>query len=62
MRVYLRLTLLLIISLGSALAVFSQSPNTNDPLIRVLQNKGILTEAEARAITTNTSPEEQRDR
>lgn len=62
MRVYLRLTLILIVSFGSALAVFSQSVNTNDPLIRVLQNKGILTDAEARAITTNASPEEQRDR
>src|SRR6185503_14636645 len=41
---------------------FSQSANSNDPLVRVLQSKGILTEAEARAITANASPEEQRDR
>jgi len=59
MRVYLRLTLVVLVSLGSALAVFSQ---TNDPLVRVLQEKGILTEAEARAITANASPQEQRDR
>jgi hypothetical protein len=62
MCVYLRLTLLAIIGLGSALAVFSQSADTTDPLVRVLQTKGIITEAEARAITTNGSPEGQRDR
>src|SRR6478672_9646848 len=58
----MRLTLILIVSLGSALAVFSQSADTNDPLVRVLQAKGILTETEARAITSNASPAEQRDR
>jgi len=62
MRVYLRLTLLVIVSLASALVVFAQSTNTTDPLVRVLQTKGILTEAEARAITINASPEEQRNR
>src|SRR5215470_13719577 len=62
MRRYLRLTLIVIVSLGSAPAVFSQSPDTSDPLVRVLQAKGILTETEARAITTNASPAEQRDR
>ena len=62
MSVYLRLTLIVIISFGSALAVFSQSAEKSEPLVRVLQSKGILTEAEARAILTNASPEEQRDR
>src|SRR6185369_3696847 len=62
MRLYLRLALVVIITLGSAFAVFSQSAKSNDPLVRVLQSKGILTEAEARAITANASPEEQRDR
>ena len=62
MRVYLRLALVVIIGLGSALAVFSQSTEKSDPLVRVLQSKGILTETEARAITTNASPAEQRDR
>jgi hypothetical protein len=61
MRAY-RLTLLAIVILGSALAVFSQSADTTDPLVRVLQTKGILTEAEARAIATIASPAEQRDR
>ena len=62
MRTYLRLTLLVTICLGSALAVFPQTSNTTDPLVRVLQAKGILTEAEARAITVDGSPAEQRDR
>ncbi len=62
MRVYLRLTLLVIIGLASAPVAFSQSADKPDPLVRVLQSKGILTEAEARAITANASPEEQRDR
>lgn len=61
MRAY-RPTLLAIVILGSALAVFSQSADTTDPLVRVLQTKGVLTEAEARAITTIASPAEQRDR
>ena len=62
MRGYLRLTLILIVSLGSAPAVFSQGADQSDPLVRVLQAKGILTESEARAITSNASPAEQRDR
>ena len=61
MRVYLLLTLIVIISFGSALVVSSQSADTSDPLVRVLQAKGIITAAEARAITTNASPAEQRD-
>jgi len=62
MRTYLRLVLLVTISLGSALTVFPQTNNTPDPLVQVLQAKGILTEAEARAITASASPAEQRDR
>src|SRR5215203_2725394 len=62
MSVYLRLTLIVVITLGSTLAGFSQSADTSDPLVRVLQAKGILTDAEARAITANASPAEQRDR
>src|SRR6185295_10771054 len=58
----MRLILIVVVILGSALAVFSQSADTSDPLVRVLQAKGILTETEARAITANASPAEQRDR
>ena len=62
MRMYLRLTLIVIVILGSVLVVFSQTADTSDPLVRMLQAKGILTETEARAITSNASPAEQRDR
>jgi hypothetical protein len=62
MRVYLRLILVLIVGLGSANGVFAQTADTTDPLVRVLQTKGILTESEARAITANASTGEQRDR
>ena len=62
MHTCLRLTLIAVISLGSALVVFSQTADTSDPLVRVLQAKGIITEAEAGAITANASPSEQRDR
>ncbi|HET6977336.1 MAG TPA: hypothetical protein VFI24_13490 [Pyrinomonadaceae bacterium] len=54
----MRLLLLVIITLGNALVVFAQT----DPLVRVLQSKGVLTEADVKAITTNATPEEQRDR
>src|SRR5689334_18199815 len=62
MRTYLRLTLLVTISLGSAFVVFPQTTSTPDPLVQVLQAKGILTDAEARAIAAASSPAEQRDR
>ena len=62
MRMYLRLTLIALVALASALNVSSQTTDTNDPLVRVLQAKGIITEAEARLITANASPAEQRDR
>jgi hypothetical protein len=42
--------------------VCAQTDNTTDPLVRVLQAKGVLTEAEARSITANASLAEQRDR
>lgn len=62
MHTCLRLTLMVIVVLGTAATSFSQTPDSSDPLIRVLQAKGILTEAEARAITASASPAEQRDR
>jgi len=36
--------------------------SSTDPLVRVLVTKGVLTTEEARAITVNASPAEQRDR
>src|SRR6185369_10720640 len=62
LNMFLRLLLTVIICFGSALVVFSQTADTGDPLVRVLQTKGIITDAEARAITSNASPAEQRDR
>ena len=62
MRSFIHLTVILIVSLGTATTVLSQSANANDPLVRVLQAKGILTENEVREITTNASLSEQRDR
>ena len=62
MRVCLQLSLVLTIVLITALSIPAQSDNSSDRLIRVLQAKGILTEAEARSITMNATPAEQRDR
>src|SRR5689334_22651439 len=62
MRMFLRLTLIVLVTFASALTGFSQTTDTNDPLVRVLQTKGIITEAEARLITANASLVEQRDR
>jgi hypothetical protein len=42
--------------------LFAQSDNQVDPLVRVLQAKGVITESEARAIGASSSPNEQRDR
>ena len=57
-----RFGLIILIALASAITAFAQVDNTSDPLVRVLEAKGILTTAEARSITTNASPAEQRDR
>src|SRR5207244_10773219 len=48
--------------LGTFQIVLAQTASSSDPLVRVLQAKGVLTEAEARAITANASTTEQRDR
>jgi hypothetical protein len=40
----------------------TQTKPTPDPLVQVLVTKGILTEEEARSITTKASPTEQRER
>src|SRR6478672_10099559 len=58
----LRLAFILILALITSPFVFAQTDNSTDPLVRVLQAKGLLTEAEARSITANASIAEQRDR
>ena len=62
MRACLRLASIIILSLMVAPFIVAQSDNSTDPLVRVLQAKGLLTEAEARTITANATPAEQRDR
>jgi hypothetical protein len=62
MRVCLQLGLILTIVFLGAPSITAQSDNSTDPLIRVLQAKGVLTEAEARSITASATPAAQRDR
>src|SRR5215831_11498917 len=62
MRLYLLLVLAIAVSLSTAPVVLAQSDGENDPLVRVLEAKGVLTPAEARAIAANASPAELRDR
>ncbi|HLN98892.1 MAG TPA: hypothetical protein VK208_10555 [Pyrinomonadaceae bacterium] len=50
---------LMLIAFPVALA---QQETATDPLVRVLVSKGVLTTEEARVITANASPTEQRDR
>src|SRR5256714_2091135 len=55
--------LLLLISLAIIFPMArAQSNAGTDPLVRMLQAKGVLTESEARSITANGSTTEQRDR
>jgi hypothetical protein len=54
--------LILVLGLGLAQTVSAQADNASDPLVRVLQAKGVLTDSEARAIMANGSLAEQRDR
>ena len=62
MRVLLRLTLSCVIALLALPIAFAQDNNSTDPLVRILVTKGVITTDEARVITTNASPAEQRDR
>ena len=62
MRTFLCLILTCLIALLLTPAAFAQADNSTDPLVRILVTKGVLTTDEARAIVTNASPAEQRDR
>lgn len=46
----------------SSLSVCSQTDSSADPLVRLLETKGVLTAAEVRTITEHASLKEQRDR
>jgi hypothetical protein len=62
MRILLYLILICIIGLLALPTAFAQDNNSTDPLVRILVTKGVITTDEARVITTNASPDEQRDR
>ena len=62
MTACLRFAFIVTLAVVASSFVFAQTDNSTDPLVRVLQAKGVLTEAEARAITANASAAEQRDR
>ena len=62
MTFYLRFGLLLIVALLTFQIAIAQTQSTADPLVQVLVSKGVLTTEEARLITANASPAEQRDR
>ena len=62
MAFYLRFGLILIVVLITFPIAFAQIQPTADPLVQVLVTKGVLTAEEARLITNNASPAEQRDR
>ena len=59
---YVRASSFFVAGLLSALSVFAQADNSVDPLVRLLETKGLLTAAEVRTITENASPKDQRDR
>src|SRR5829696_2975392 len=62
MRTVLCLILTCLIAVLIIPSAFAQADNSSDPLVRILVTKGVLTADEARAIVTNASPAEQRDR
>src|SRR2546425_8692906 len=61
MTLHLRGFLILIVLMVSCCPLMYAQSN-DDPLVRVLVTKGVLTTEEARSITANASPAEQRDR
>jgi len=62
MRILLYLIVICIVGLLAIPTAFAQNNNSTDPLVRILVTKGVITTDEARAIVTNASPAEQRDR
>src|SRR6266403_4634090 len=62
MAFYLRFSLIVIVALLSFPIATAQTQPTSDPLVQVLVSKGVLTTEEARLITNNSAPAEQRDR
>ena len=59
---FIRLVLAMSFALITFPIAIAQTEPTTDPLLKVLVTKGVLTTEEARLITANASPAEQRDR
>jgi hypothetical protein len=57
----LRTVFIIVVLALICLNALAQS-DSGDPLVRILESKGVLTAAEAKSITTNATPAEQRDR
>ncbi|HJP95141.1 MAG TPA: hypothetical protein VJ875_24485 [Pyrinomonadaceae bacterium] len=57
-----KIALSIVVCFVSAVFVSAQTDSSTDPLVRLLEEKGVLTATEARTITENASPKEQRDR
>ena len=57
-----KIALSIVVCFVSAVSVLAQGDNATDPLVRLLEAKGLLTTTEARTIAENASPKEQRDR
>ena len=57
-----RSSVILLVALILFSNAIAQTQSTSDPLIRVLVAKGVLTAEEARVITADATPAEQRDR
>jgi hypothetical protein len=62
MSFHCRFAILLISLVIFSPIILAQDTSSTDPLVRVLQSKGVLTEAEARSISANATAAEQRDR
>src|SRR5882762_3861719 len=62
MAFHLRFGVILIVGLMTFPIVVAQSEPTTDPLVQMLVKKGVLSAEEARLITNNASPAEQKDR
>src|SRR5260370_13860512 len=62
MTLYSRFVLSCIIALTAVSIGFAKVDSSTDPLVRVLVTKGVLTAEEARLISVNATPAEQRDR
>src|SRR5437868_11649721 len=57
-----KIALSMVVCFVGAVSALAQGDSAADPLVRLLETKGVLTATEARTIAENASPKEQRDR